>query len=95
MLICVMHVMVYLLNDFLKGIIAQPRVDRRIDHRDKIAEGPGREKTPQIQPFYTLNIIDGIMSVGEVMAVARKYDATLTEYINAVLLYALLAYMDS
>ena len=54
---------------------------------------PG-EKTYRVsgtkEPFYTLNIIDGIMSVGEVMAVARKYDATLTEYINAVLLYALM-----
>ncbi|MDE7339046.1 MAG: alcohol acetyltransferase [Lachnospiraceae bacterium] len=54
---------------------------------------PG-EKTYRVsgtkEPFYTLNIIDGIMSVKEVMAVARKYDATLTEYINAVLLYALL-----
>lgn len=54
---------------------------------------PG-EKTYRVrgtkEPFYTLNIIDGIMSVREVMAVARKYDATLTEYINAVLLYALL-----
>ena len=54
---------------------------------------PG-EKTYRVrgtkEPFYTLNIIDGIMSVKEVMAVARKYDATLTEYLNAVLLYALL-----
>ena len=54
---------------------------------------PG-EKTYRVsgtkEPFYTLNIIDGIMSVGEVMAFARKYDATLTEFINAVLLYALL-----
>lgn len=54
---------------------------------------PG-EKTYRVrgtkEPFYTLNIIDGIMSVREVMAVAGKYDATLTEYINAVLLYALL-----
>lgn len=54
---------------------------------------PG-EKTYRVrgtkEPFYTLNIIDGILSVKEVMAVARKYDATLTEYLNAVLLYALL-----
>lgn len=54
---------------------------------------PG-EKTYRIrgtkEPFYTLNIIDGIMSVKEVMTVARKYNATLTEYLNAVLLYALL-----
>lgn len=54
---------------------------------------PG-EKTYRVrgtkEPFYTLNIIDGIMSVKEVMHVAKKYDATLTEYLNAVLLYALL-----
>ncbi len=54
---------------------------------------PG-EKTYRIrgtkEPFYTLNIIDGIMSVKEVMTVAKKYHATLTEYLNAVLLYALL-----
>jgi NRPS condensation-like uncharacterized protein len=42
------------------------------------------------EPFYTLNIIDGIMSVSEVMAVAKGYHATVTEYLNAVLLYALL-----
>jgi len=42
------------------------------------------------EPFYTLNIIDGIMSVSEVMAVAKKYNATITEYLNAVLLFALL-----
>jgi len=42
------------------------------------------------EPFYTLNIIDGIMSVSEVMAVAKKYNATITEYLNSVLLYALL-----
>lgn len=41
------------------------------------------------EPFYTLNIIDGIMSVKEVMAVAKGYQATITEYLNAVLLYAL------
>ncbi len=54
---------------------------------------PG-EKTYRIrgtkEPFYTLNIIDGIMSVKEVLAVAGKYQATITEYLNAVLLYALL-----
>ncbi len=54
---------------------------------------PG-EKTFRVrgtkEPFYTLNIIDGIMSVSEVMAVAKKYKATITEYLNAVLLYALL-----
>lgn len=52
------------------------------------------EKTYRVrgtkEPFYTLNIIDGIMSVSEVMAVAKKYNATITEYLNAVLLYALM-----
>lgn len=52
------------------------------------------EKTYRIrgtkEPFYTLNIVDGIMSVSEVMAVAKKYGASITEYLNAVLLYALL-----
>ncbi len=42
------------------------------------------------EPFYTLNIIDGILSVKEVMAVAKRYHATITEYLNAVLLQALL-----
>lgn len=42
------------------------------------------------ESFYTLNIIDGIMSVSEVMRVAKQYHATITEYLNAVLLYALL-----
>lgn len=42
------------------------------------------------EPFYTLNIIDGIMSTSEVMKVAKGYNATITEYLNAVLLYALL-----
>lgn len=40
--------------------------------------------------FHTLNVIDGILSVKETMAVAGKYNATITEYLNAVLLYALL-----
>lgn len=54
---------------------------------------PG-EKTYRVrgtrEPFYTLNIIDGIMSVKQVMQVAKRYDASITEYLNAVLLYALL-----
>lgn len=54
---------------------------------------PG-EKTYRVrgtkEPFYTLNIVGGIMSVSEVMAVAKRYNATITEYLNAVLLYALM-----
>ena len=47
------------------------------------------------EPFYTLNIVDGILSVKEVMSVAKKYGATITEYLNAVLLYALLQKQSS
>ena len=42
------------------------------------------------EPFYTLNIIHGLLSVQEVLQKARSYHVTLTEYLNAVLLYALL-----
>ncbi len=42
------------------------------------------------EPFYTLNIIDGIMSVSEVLQAAKRCRATITEYLNAVLLYALM-----
>ncbi len=42
------------------------------------------------EPFYTLNIINGIMSVSQVYQVASQYNATITEYLNAVFLYALL-----
>lgn len=53
---------------------------------------PG-EKTYRVrgtkEPFYTLNIVGGIMSSSEVKAVAKKYNASVTEYLNAVLLYAL------
>lgn len=52
------------------------------------------EKTYRVrgtkEPFYTLNIIDGIMSTPEVIKVAKSYNATITEYLNAVLLYALM-----
>lgn len=54
---------------------------------------PG-EKTYRVrgtkEPFYTLNIIDGILSVKEIAKVASSYDATITEYLNACLLYALM-----
>ncbi len=54
---------------------------------------PG-EKTYRVrgtmEPFYTLNIIDGIMSVSQVIQVAKRYNATVTEYLNAVLIHALL-----
>ncbi len=53
---------------------------------------PG-EKTYRVrgtkEPFYTFNVIEGIMSVQDVMTIAKKYNATITEYLNAVLIYAL------
>ncbi len=59
---------------------------------------PG-EKTYRVrgtrEPFYTFNVIDGIMSVKEVIAVAGKYNATITEYLNSVLLYALIQKQQS
>lgn len=52
------------------------------------------EKTYHVRgtkaPFFTFHVIDGIMSVKEVMSVAASYKCTITEYLNAVLLYALL-----
>lgn len=60
----------------------------------KVCPPRPQEKTYRVrgtaEPFYTLNIIDGIMSSSQVAQVAKKYDATVTEYLNAVLLYALM-----
>lgn len=54
---------------------------------------PG-EKTYRVrgtkEPFYTLNIIGGIMPTSQVLAAAKRCHVTVTEYLNAVLLYALL-----
>lgn len=53
-----------------------------------------RDKTYRIrgtkEPFYTLNIINGVLQVSQVRAVSGKYQVSVTEYLNAVLLYALL-----
>lgn len=42
------------------------------------------------EPFYTFNVITGVLSASALHAAAGKYNATITEYLNAVLLYALL-----
>lgn len=42
------------------------------------------------EPFYTLNIICGVVSVDQLRAVSKGFGVTITEYLNAVLLYALL-----
>lgn len=84
---------------FVKDINEAPKPEELEDAYMRYANAkfsPRRpaEKTYRIrgtkEPFYTFNVIDGIMSVKEVMAVASKYNATITEYFNAVLLYALL-----
>ena len=42
------------------------------------------------EPFYTLNIICGVIPVDKLRVVSKGYGVTITEYLNAVLLYALL-----
>ena len=42
------------------------------------------------EPFYTLNIISGSVSTDALKAAASRYGASITEYLNAVLLYALM-----
>ena len=42
------------------------------------------------EPFYTLNIICGVIPSDQLKAVSKRYQVTITEYLNAVLLYALL-----
>ena len=84
---------------FVLDINAKPDPEELEDAYMKYANAkvcPPRpaEKTYRVrgtkEPFYTLNIIGGIMSTSQVMAVAKRYHATITEYLNAVLLYALL-----
>lgn len=43
-----------------------------------------------LEPFYTLNIICGVIPVDKLLSVARNYKVSVTEYLNAVLLYALM-----
>lgn len=60
----------------------------------KVCPPRPEEKTYRVrgtkEPFYTLNIIDGIMSVSQVLSAAKRYNASITEYLNSVLIYALL-----
>lgn len=43
-----------------------------------------------LEPFYTLNIICGILPVDSILEVAKKYKVSITEYLNSVLIYALM-----
>ncbi len=60
----------------------------------KVRRSRSQEKAYRVhgtkEKFYTLNIICGIMSTSQVIAAAKKNGASLTEYLNSVLLYALL-----
>lgn len=42
------------------------------------------------EEFHTLNVITGVLSTTQIKQKAAQYHATITEYLNAVLLYALL-----
>lgn len=89
---------------FVLDIDAQPSPEELEDAYMKYANAkvkpprPG-EKTYRIrgtkEPFYTLNIVDGIMSTAEVIKVAKSYNATITEYLNAVLIYALMKHQEN
>ncbi|MBS6194121.1 MAG: alcohol acetyltransferase [Clostridiales bacterium] len=60
----------------------------------KVKPSRSQEKAYRIrghkEPFYTLNIIRGVISVNELLKISRGYRVSVTEYLNAVLLYALL-----
>lgn len=43
-----------------------------------------------LEPIGTLNIICGVIPVDELLRVTRKYKVSVTEYLNAVLLYSLM-----
>lgn len=89
---------------FVLDINEQPKKEELEDAYMKYANAkvkpprPG-EKTYRVrgtkEPFYTLNIIDGIMPVSQVLKVAKSYNATITEYLNAVLIYALMKKQES
>ena len=89
---------------FILDIHGEPEIEEIEDAYKKYATAKvcpprTRERAYKVrgtkEPFYTLNIIDGIMSVSEVMQVAKRYQVTITEYLNAVLLYALLTKQNS
>ncbi len=65
----------------------------------KVRPPRSREKTYRIrgtkEPFYTLNIIAGILPVDQVLSVTRRFRVSVTEYLNAVLLYALMQKQQS
>lgn len=76
-----------------------PRKEEREDAYARHAGGkPLRGKlektafpnTSPAAPFYTLNVITGLLPVDQLRAVAKSYQATITEYLTAVLLQSIL-----
>ena len=85
-------------GDTVKDINESPRDEEMEDAYMKYANAdvcpsrPGGNAylihgTPE--PFYTLNMIVGVVKASEVVKVAASYGASVTEYINSVLLYVL------
>lgn len=66
------------------GRYAGKRVLRGGFHKTAYANTSPRE------PFYTLNVTMGLMSVAALKAKAKEYGATITEYLTAVLLLSLM-----
>ena len=59
-----------------------------------VRPGRSQEKAYRVrghkEPFYTLNIIRGLIPVDQILSVSRSYKVSVTEYLNAVLLYSLI-----
>ena len=62
----------------------------RSKYRPKRAQEKAYRNKGTKEPFYTLNIISGEIPAAALKATAKRYGASITEYLNAVLLYALM-----
>jgi len=83
----------------VKDINTSPDPEELEDAYMRYANAQVRPKRPgerayqvngTLEPFYTLNMIVGDMPTDEVLKVSKSYKTSVTEYINSVLLYALL-----
>ncbi|HPF29342.1 MAG TPA: alcohol acetyltransferase [Lachnospiraceae bacterium] len=87
------------LGQMVKDINEKPDPEETEDAYIRYANAEVRPDRPKekaylirgtAEPFYTLNMIIGILSAREVYQVAKHYNASVTEYLNSVMLYALL-----
>ncbi len=83
---------------FVKSLEEQPQEEEWEDAYMRYASASVCPPRPQQrtyrlrgtkESFYTLNILQGSMSLAQVKAKAGEWGVTVTEYLNAVLLYAL------